>query len=112
MMRFIGNVLVIILAVVVTSQLLPGQIVYTSLTGLVVFALVLGLLNAFILPLIKILTFPLTLLTLGLFSLVVNAAMFLLAAAISQSVAISSFVAALLAAVIVSGINFFYGNLV
>jgi putative membrane protein len=111
MTRLVVNWLVIVVAVFLAAQLLPGQIIYYSFTGLAIFALVLGLLNAFVAPIIKLLTFPLTLLTLGLFSLVVNALMFWLAASLSGSVAVSGFVSAFIAALIVSAVNLVLGRL-
>ena len=61
-------------AVLVASQILPG-IGYDNWQGLVVATLVLGLLNAFIRPILILLTGPLVLVTLGLFIFVINAAL-------------------------------------
>jgi putative membrane protein len=68
------------LAVVVVASLLPNQITYTSWTAVGLFALVVGLLNAFLRPIVSFLTAPIGCLTLGLFSIVVNGLMFWLAA--------------------------------
>lgn len=111
MTRLVVNWLVIVVAVVLAAQLLPGQIVYRSFADVALFAVVLGLLNAFVAPVIKLLTFPLTLLTLGLFSLVVNALMFWLAASLSGHVVVSGFATAFIAALIVSVVNLFLGRL-
>jgi putative membrane protein len=106
--RFAVRWLVIVIAVVVAAQLLPRQIQYSSFEGLAAFALILGLVNTFIRPILKVLTFPLTILTLGLFSLVLNALLFLFAASITGSlsgvgtVTANGFIAALIAALIVS----------
>ena len=54
-------------------------VAYESRTAVLVFAIVLGLINAFIRPLLRLLTLPLTCLTFGLFSLVLNASLFGLA---------------------------------
>jgi putative membrane protein len=104
-MRFVVNWLAIVVAVYLTTQYLPGFVGYSSLEGLAVFALVLGVLNAFVRPVVKLLTFPLNILTLGLFSLVINAALFWLAAGLSGSVSVNGFVAAFIAALIVSVVN-------
>ena len=69
---------------------------------LVLAALVLGVVNAIIRPIAVILTFPLTLLTLGLFLLVVNAGMLGLTAWLLRGFHVADFKAALLASVIVS----------
>ena len=67
------------LAVLVGSYLLKGVRVPDMKTALVV-AIVLGLVNTFVKPILVLLTFPITILTLGLFLLVINALMILLTA--------------------------------
>jgi putative membrane protein len=66
------------LAVIITSYILPGINLEDFWTALIV-AIVLGLLNAFLRPLLIILTIPVTILTFGLFLLVINALLILLA---------------------------------
>ena len=68
-------------------------------------ALVFGLVNAFVRPLMVVLTLPLTVLTLGLFLLVVNALMFQLAAAMVPGFRVSGFGSALLASLLLSLLN-------
>ena len=68
------------LAVVIVARLLPQEIRYDSWMAVGVFALIAGLLNAFLRPLVKVLTAPIGCVTLGLFSIVINGAMFWLAA--------------------------------
>lgn len=112
MRRIAVNWLAIVIAVWLASRYLPaGKVVYSSLEGLAVFALVLGLLNAFVAPIIRFLTFPITLVTLGLFSLVINALMFWLATVLSGGVGVSSFLWAFVAAIFVSVVNLVVGNL-
>lgn len=69
--KFIGKLLVSALAALIVSYLLPGVKIASGTSALLV-ALVLALLNAFIRPLLIILTIPITLVTLGLFLLVIN----------------------------------------
>jgi putative membrane protein len=64
--------------------------------------LLLGLVNAIVRPIAVVLTFPITILTLGIFLLVINAAMLGLVAALLPGLHIASFGAALLGAIIVS----------
>ena len=112
MNRLVVNWLAIVIAVWLATRILPtGTVVYSSIEGLAVFALVLGLLNAFIAPIIRFLTFPITLVTLGLFSLVINALMFWLAAALSGGVGVSNFLWAFVAAFLVSIVNLVVANL-
>jgi putative membrane protein len=74
MPRFLIRWFVTGLAIVLTSYLLPG--IYIASTGaLIMAALVLGLLNVILRPVLIFLTLPITLLTLGLFLLVLNALM-------------------------------------
>ncbi|HEX5417677.1 MAG TPA: phage holin family protein [Chloroflexota bacterium] len=112
MSRLFVNWLAIVIAVWLAARFFPaGKVVYTGLEGLAVFALVLGLLNAFVAPIIRFLTFPITLVTLGLFSLVINALMFWFAASLSGGVGVSSFLWAFVAALFVSIINLVVANL-
>jgi putative membrane protein len=71
-----------------------------------VFALVLGVLNAFLRPILLLLTLPLNLLTLGLFTLVVNAIVFWLASQVGGGVRVDNFPAAFLGALVVSIVSF------
>jgi len=95
------------LALMAAAWLVPGihvgEKAWVAYAGM---AVILGLVNAVVKPLLKLLTCPLILLTLGLFLLVVNALMLLLAARIAQSVGIAfqvdGFVPALLGSLIVS----------
>ena len=70
-------------------------------TSLVIAALLLGLANAIIRPVVVFITFPLTLLTLGLFLLVVNAAMLGLVAWVMPGLTVAGFVPALLGAIVI-----------
>lgn len=76
MMNLLLRWLVGALALLLVAYFLPGIAVANFFPAAVVAALVLGLVNAFIRPVVKLLTLPLTCLTLGLFSLVVNAVLF------------------------------------
>ncbi len=76
-MKLILNILVGAISVYVASYLLPGVEV-SSIETVVIVAIVLGALNAFVRPVLTILTFPITLVTFGLFALVINTAMVLL----------------------------------
>jgi putative membrane protein len=69
-------------------------------------ALVLGVLNAFLRPLLLVLTLPINLLTLGLFTLIINGVMLRLAAAAVRGFTIESFGSAVLGAVVLSVISF------
>ena len=82
-------------------KLVPG-IQIDRFGDLLIATLVLGLLNAFLRPLVILLTLPVTLLTLGLFTLVINGVMFYLAAQLVNGFHVSGFGAAFLAALLFS----------
>lgn len=100
-----------VLATGYLAQLLPYQFfTYASIQSAAVFSLILGLVNAVIRPIVVLLTLPLTCLTLGLFTIVVNGLMFLLATQLTASVGasgiyVAGFPGAIVAALIVSVIS-------
>lgn len=110
MTRFVINWLAIVIAVAIAAGLLPNQVHYADFESLAIFAVVLGLLNAFIAPIVKLLTFPINFLTLGLFTLVINAALFWVAASMSGEVSVENFKSAFIAALIVSATNLVVGH--
>ena len=85
----------------VASKLVPGVQINDGWT-LIWAALLLGIVNALVRPIVLLLTLPITLVTLGLFILVVNAAMFALVASLLSGFHLSGFWAALFGALIVS----------
>lgn len=92
------------LGLYLASQLLSG--VNIAGTGtFILAALLLGLVNAVVRPIALVLTFPLTILTLGLFLFVLNAAMFGLVAALLENFTISGFWSAVFGSIIVSITN-------
>lgn len=89
------------LGLFLASQLIPGVGIEGTGTFIIA-ALLLGLVNGFIRPVMFILTLPLTIVTLGLFIFVLNAAMFGLVAAMLDNFQVSGFWSALFGAIIVS----------
>ena len=111
-MRFLGHVLVTGLALWVTALILPGMhlgddsaTVLTQVLTIGAIALILALLNVIVKPILSFLTFPITCVTLGLFQLVINTLMLLLASWVSALVGLTlqfdTFWWALLAGVII-----------
>lgn len=85
-MRLLVNWAIIAASVAAAAFIVPGiEIGENGWIAVVVMAAVLGIINVSLRPLLKFLACGLIILTLGLFSLVINAAMFLLAASVSQS---------------------------
>ena len=100
-MGFLLRLIVNAAALWVAAQLVPG-IVVAGLTPLLLAALVLGLINAIVRPVLVILTLPLTLLTLGLFIFVLNAFCLWLTSRIAPGFEVQTFGSALLGALVVS----------
>jgi len=89
-MKLILRLLLNALAVVILSYVLPGVGVDSMLTAIIV-AVVLSLLNFLVKPILVIFTLPITILTLGLFLLVINAIIILLAANLIGGFQVTSF---------------------
>jgi putative membrane protein len=100
-MRFLVHWLVVAVALALASYLVPGVHI-GSLTALLVGALVLGLVNALVRPLLTLLTLPITIVTLGLFYLVVNGISFGLAAWLVPGFSSSGLLPSMLGALVVS----------
>lgn len=106
-MKLISHLLVSVVAIVIASYLIGGASV--TLVGAIVLAVVLGIINLFIKPVIKFITFPITLITLGLFSLVINAVLILLAAKFVSGFYIAGFWSAFWFSIVLSPITAFFG---
>ena len=109
-MQFIAHVVVTSVLLFILGKLIDGFEVRDARAALLG-ALVLGLANALVRPLLVLLTLPVTVLTLGLFLLVVNALMLLLAAAIVRGFDIDGFAPALWGAIGLAVLNFLVGML-
>jgi putative membrane protein len=108
MAGFLIHTVVLAIAIWVTAAVVPG-ITVASWTTLAIAALVLGIVNAIVRPILLILTLPITVLTLGLFYLVVNGLAFGLAAALVPGFQIASWTAAILGALLTSVLSWFIG---
>lgn len=93
--------LVITVAILLASTIVPGIRVDT-LTTAIIAAAVLGIINVFLRPVLVVLTLPLTILTLGIFTFVLNALLLLLVAHIVPEFKINGFFSAFLGALIIS----------
>ncbi|MGD1995268.1 MAG: phage holin family protein [Anaerolineae bacterium] len=88
MINLLVRWVIVSLALFVAARLLPGfKVEGTAWIAYAVMAAILGLVNALVRPILKILTCPLIVLTMGLFTLVVNGLTFLLAARLSNVIA-------------------------
>jgi len=93
----VGSVFAVLMLATVSKRLIR----YDDATSVMIFAIVVGVMNAYVLPAVRVLTLPLSCLTLGLFTLLLNAAVFALAAVLSVGVTIS-FWGAILGAILTS----------
>jgi putative membrane protein len=104
-MRLLLNWVLSALAVWIVARVVPGIYLSGPVAALIA-ALVIGFINATLGALLKILTFPLTLLTLGLFWFVINALMLELASALlTPGFQVRTFTAAFLGAIVLSLVN-------
>ena len=109
-MGFIIKVLVTAVAVYLATYIVPGVHVADIKTTVIV-ALVLALLNTFIKPILVILTIPITIVTLGLFLLVINALMVKWAADLVKGFTVDGWWPALLVSLIVTVVSYILGSL-
>lgn len=105
-MSIIISLLVNALAVFVAAYFTPGVEVASFMVALIA-SIALGILNTILKPILKLLTLPITILTLGLFSLVINVAMILLASYLVDGFSVDGFWAALIFSLVLSLVNWF-----
>jgi putative membrane protein len=106
-MRHLLNWLLSALALWVVARLVPGFHVNGAVAALIA-AVVIGFVNATLGIFLKIITFPLTLLTLGIFWLVINALMIELAAAVVPGFRVDTFGTAFLGGIVLSIVNMLF----
>lgn len=104
------NLIVSALAVIISAYILPGVKVDGFLTAVVV-AIVLGVVNMFIRPVLLLLTLPLNILTLGLFTFVINAVLILLVTNIVPGFQVEGFLWALIFSLVLSLVSSFLSSL-
>lgn len=111
MLRFLIKWFISSIALLVVLHLFSG-VASANLTTTVIMALVLGLLNAFLKPILSFLSFPLMILTLGLSMLFVNALTFFIAAKLVSGFYVASFWSAFWAAILYSVVSFLINVLI
>lgn len=89
------------LVIIFTAWVVPGISVENFLSAMLV-CVILALINTFIKPLLEIISFPLTVLTLGLFALVINALMLMFAGWLAPGFEVDGFLSALIGSIILS----------
>lgn len=109
MPQFLVTWLVTAVSLMITAYIVPGFVVNNFVAALVA-AVILGLVNAIVKPILVLLTLPLTILTLGLFLFVINAITIWLAGVFTPGFAVAGFGAALIGSIVLtlvtSGVNY------
>ncbi len=115
-MRMLIRFAINAVALWVAATFIPGppgiEFADDSITTILLVALVFGLVNTFIKSIVRLLSLPARILTLGLFSLVINTAMLALTAAVMEQLAIDGFVSAFIGALVISVVSAVLGFLV
>jgi putative membrane protein len=106
MMQLVVYLLINALAIFVAAQILPGVVLDSVWTAFLV-AIILGVVNVFLKPLLIVLTLPLTIVTLGLFTFVINAALILLVDFLVPGLVVQGFFWALLFSLVISLVSSF-----
>lgn len=107
-MKIFSHLIVSTLAIIVATYIIPGATV--TLASAIVLAIVLGIINVFIKPFVKLIALPITIVTLGVFSLVINALFILLAAKIVPDFHVTGFWTAFWFSIVLSLINALFNN--
>ena len=108
-MKFLIQIIISAISVLVTGYLLPGIKIDGFSTALVV-AVVLAILNVFLKPVLVLFSIPATIFTLGLFLLVINAVIILIASKMVDGFHVSGFWSALFFSIVLSVINAILGG--
>ena len=104
-MRLLARFLVIAGAVWVVAAVVPGVTVSQGVGSYLLIALVFAVVNLVVKPILKLLSFPLLLLTLGLFLIVINAALFGLTALLTDRLSVDGFGPAVIASLVISAVT-------
>ena len=103
-MKILIHWLISALAIVIAAYIIPG-VTLSGFSAALIVALVLGILNAILRPILIVLTLPINILTLGLFTLVINTAIIMLVDRLVGGFSVASFLSALLFGVVLAVVN-------
>ena len=106
----LAKLLITMVALFITAYIIPGMTIEGLFAGFVA-ALILGIVNVVVKPIFILLTLPLTILTMGLFLLVINGLMLMLAAAIVPGFMVAGFWSAVFGAVLLSIVTWFLNSI-
>lgn len=103
-MNFIIRLFITAIVAFILTKILPG-VHFDGFTSAVIFAVVLGILNIFVKPVLSLFGLPLTIITLGLFALVINAIIILMADYFIDSMYVEGFFSAFIFSILLSVIT-------
>lgn len=103
-MKLLVKFVILVISIYIASYIIPG-VTISSVSTLLVVSIVLGLINTFVKPILVILTFPLTVVTLGIFLLILNGLLVLLVGNIVPGFHISGLFVAILFSIVVSVVS-------
>ncbi|MFA6306241.1 MAG: phage holin family protein [Patescibacteria group bacterium] len=109
-MSIIIKWLVMVLAIMISSYLIPGVVVAGFWAALWL-ALFLGIINVLVKPILILITLPINILTLGLFTFVINALLILLASSVIEGFSVGGFWIAMLFSIVLSVVSYFLNAL-
>lgn len=110
MTALLARLIVIAVAIWVAAELITGVELTTEPAGIVLVALVFGIINAILRPIVMLIGLPFIILTLGIFALVINAALFGLTAALTDYLHVTGFGPAFWGALVVSVVSWFLSS--
>lgn len=111
MPNFLLTWLLAAVSLVITAKLVPGFVV-TSFVAALIAAVILGLVNAIIRPILVVLTLPITIVSLGLFLFIVNAITIWLAGSITPGFHVNGFIPALIGSIVLTIVSSVLNHLV
>ncbi len=110
LIKLFGRICANVIALLVVDYLIEGFTLET-LGATLVAAIVLGVINMFVRPVVQIIALPLTVLTLGIFAFIVNVLLLMVAAEIVPGFEIDSFVTAAISSLLLALVNMFFHKL-
>ena len=109
-MFFIFRLLIHMVAILIISYLLPGLIRVEGIWAALVAAFILGIVNTVLRPILVFFTFPITILTLGLFLLVINGLMLWLVSTVVKGFYVNGFWGAVLGSILISFVSWIFSR--
>jgi putative membrane protein len=110
LLKIMGKIIVYVIALLVVDYLIPGFSL-ANLGSTIVAAIVIGIINTFIRPVLQLIALPFSLVTLGIVAFLINVLLLMLAATIVPGFEIDSFVTAAISSILLAVVNMFLHKL-